>query len=341
MWDKGPLPHGVWCWASRGAANMSDGAGDSRLPTIGQFPLTSYHCNPLGGSRVSIAVHSQGAPVTRYSAIALVLLVACSADAAEKKFERTFAASPGGSLIVDADSASVHVAGGNSNQVTVRMSLRGSDEELASARLEAFQKGDVVTVTMRRKKSDWFSWGSWHGDGNIEVTVPGRYGIDVHTAGGRVELTDSIGSASLRTSGGEIVAKNVSGKVEAHTSGGGIFAETIQGDFYADTSGGDIRLLNVDGKITAQTSGGGVQCSLAGTNRGISVTTSGGGIQLTLPRATTANIQAISSGGEITSEVPIASTEWQDGHVKGTMNGGGQPIDVRTSGGGISIRAAN
>jgi hypothetical protein len=44
--------------------------------------------------------------MTRYSAIALILLAASSAHAAEKTLERTFTVSPGGALIVDADSAS-------------------------------------------------------------------------------------------------------------------------------------------------------------------------------------------------------------------------------------------
>ena len=280
--------------------------------------------------------------MTRYSAIALILLAASSAGAAEKTVERTFNVSPGGSLMVDADSASVQVSGGDTNRVTVRMSARGSDEDLASMKFEAFQKGDEVTVVMRRsEKNGWFNWGSWNGEGHIEVTVPPRYGIDIHTSGGDVELTGTTGSAKLRTSGGEIVAKNVNGNVEAKTSGGEIIADTIRGDIDANTSGGDIRLLHVDGKITGRTSGGSVQCSLVGINRGISATTSGGSIQLTLPRATTANIEAITSGGGITSDLPVASTQWQEGHVKGSINGGGQPIDVRTSGGSISLRAAN
>jgi DUF4097 and DUF4098 domain-containing protein YvlB len=284
----------------------------------------------------------QGAPMSRYSAIALVLLATSSADAAEKTVQRTFTVSPGGSLIVDADSASVHVSGGDTNQVAVRMSANGSEEDLATATLDAYQKGDAVTVVMRRRKSaGWFSWGSWNGGGYIDITVPPHYGINVHTAGGSIELTDSIGSAKLQTSGGDIVAKKVNGNVEAHTSGGGILADTIHGDVDADTSGGDIRLLNIDGKIRGETSGGNVNCSLVGANRGISATTSGGSIQLTLPRGTTANVEATTSGGDITSEIPVASKEWKDGQVKGSINGGGQPIYVHTSGGGISLRAAD
>ncbi len=280
--------------------------------------------------------------MTRYSAIALVLLAASPADAADKNVQRTFTVSPGGLLTVDADSASVRVSGGDTNQVTVRMSAQGTEEELAHMKLDAFQKGDGVTVTMRRPtKQGWFNWGSWNGEGLIEVTVPQRYEINIHTAGGDVELTGSTGSATLHTSGGDIVARNVNGKVEAHTSGGGILADTIHGEVDAGTSGGDVRLLRVDGKIRARTSGGDVQCGLLGINRGISASTSGGSIQLTLPRATTANFEATTSGGEFDSEIPVATRVRQNGHVKGSINGGGQPIDVSTSGGDISLRAAD
>jgi len=280
--------------------------------------------------------------MTRFSAIALVLFAATSADAAQKTIERTFTVSPGGALIVDADSASVRVSGADTDQVTVRMTARGSEDDLATTKLDAFQKGDEVNLVVRlRAKQGWFSWSSWDGDGHVEVTVPHRYRINVHTAGGSVELRDTIGAATLRTSGGDIVAKNVAGDVEAKTSGGGILANTIRGDVDADTSGGDVRLLHVDGKIRGQTSGGSVQCSLVGINRGILATTSGGSIELTLPGNTTAAIEATSSGGEFSSDIPVATTEFQEGHVKGSINGGGQSIDLRTSGGGISLRAAH
>jgi DUF4097 and DUF4098 domain-containing protein YvlB len=280
--------------------------------------------------------------MTRYTAVALVLLAASPANAAEKNFERTFSVSPGGSLVVDADSASVRVSGGNTSQVTVRISARGGEEDLASMKLDAVQNGDEVTVTMRRPgKQGWLNWKSWNGEGRIEVTVPQRYRINVHTGGGNVELTDTTGSAKLSTSGGDVVARNVIGNVELRTSGGGISADTIRGDVDANTSGGDVRLLQVDGKIKGQTSGGNVHCSLVGINRGISASTSGGNIQLTLPLATTASIEATTSGGDIKSDLPLATKELRDGHLKGSINGGGQPIVARTSGGRISLRAAN
>jgi len=278
--------------------------------------------------------------VTRHLAIVLVLLTASCAGAAEKKLDRTFTVAPNGSLVVEADGPSVKVSGNDTNQVVVHMTARGSDDDLANMTFDATQNGNDVNVVMKRQgHGSWFR--SWNGDGHIEVTVPKNYGINVRTGGGSVELTNTAGTASLHTSGGDVVAKSVTGNVEARTSGGGIKADTIRGDIDASTSGGDVRLMLVDGRIRARTSGGSVECSLVGTNRGISVSTSGGDIDLTLPQGTTADVDASTSGGNIKTELPVATTEIREGHLKGSMNGGGQPIEARTSGGSISLHAAH
>ena len=280
--------------------------------------------------------------MTRHLAIAVVLLAASSVHSAEKTLDRTFEVSPGGTLTVDADSASVRVSGTDSNQVKVRISTRDSEDNLANTKLEAVQGADGVTVTLRReRKFSWFNWGSWNGDQRIEVTVPRRYSVNVRTGGGGVDLRDTTGSAILRTSGGDVTAKNLTGNVELRTSGGTIFADSIRGDVDANTSGGDVRLLQIDGKIRGNTSGGSVRCSLVGANRGVLATTSGGDIELTLPRGVAGNLDASTSGGDITTDLPVTTTPLKDDHVRGSVNGGGQPIEARTSGGNIRLRVAD
>ena len=279
--------------------------------------------------------------MTRHFALAVVLLAAGSATAAERTLDRTFTVAPGGALVVDADGASVHVSGADANQVTVHMKFRGSDDDLAATKLDAVQNSDGVTVTMRhQEKRRWFNWGSWNSSGYIEVTVPRNYRVGVRTGGGDIQLADTTAPARLNTSGGDVTAKNVTANVELRTSGGGIHAENIKGDVDADTSGGDVRLLNVDGKIRGNTSGGSVRVSLVGANRGITATTSGGDIEVTLPRATTGNVEATTSGGDISSDLPLTTNSQKEGRLEGTMNGGGQPIDAHTSGGSIRLRAA-
>ena len=279
--------------------------------------------------------------MSRYLAIALVFVVAGSVQAAEKRLDRTFTVAPGGALNVDADGASVHVSGSDTDQVVVHVVARGSDDNLANTQMDAVQKGNGVAVTLKKLKRGWFWWGNWNSDEEIVVTVPRRYAIEVSTGGGSIELRDTAGTATLRTSGGDVSAKNVTGNVEARTSGGSIHAETIKGDVDANTSGGDVRLLQIDGAIRGKTSGGSVRCSLVGASRGIWVTTSGGDIELSLPKRTTGNVDASTSGGTIKSDLPVTSTQFEETRLVGSINGGGQPIYARTSGGGVSLRAEN
>lgn len=269
-------------------------------------------------------------------------LAANAAHAAEKKLDRAFTVSPGGTLTVDADSATVRVSGVDSSQVTVHMSARGPEKDLADMKFEAAQAGNGVNVTLRRhEKGGWFSWRSWSGEQRIEVTVPRQYSVNVRTGGGAIELQDTTGSAILKTSGGDIAAKGIHGNVELRTSGGGIVADAIRGDVEADTSGGDVRVLRVDGKIDADTSGGNVRVSLVGANRGIRATTSGGDIEVIVPRGTTGDVEATTSGGGISSSLPLTASTQKDGHLEGSLNGGGAPIYAHTSGGGISLRQEN
>jgi len=278
--------------------------------------------------------------MSRLSALALVLLVTGCAQAAEKKLDRTFTVSPGGTLTVDADGASIHVSGTDSNQVVVHMVAHASERDIADLKLDAVQNGDGVNVTMRKGKSSWFSWGGWSGEQDIQVTVPRNYMINARTGGGSVELKDTVGNATLKTSGGDLSARNVVGNLELRTSGGSIRADAIRGDVDADTSGGDVRLVRADGRIKANTSGGSVKCSLVGANREISATTSGGDIELALPRGTAGNVEASTSGGEIKSSLPVTASVIKEGRLEGSLNGGGALIRARTSGGNISLRQA-
>jgi hypothetical protein len=278
----------------------------------------------------------------RYLAFALVLLAAGPAHAADKTLDRTFTVSPGGTLTVDADGASIRVSGADTNRVTVHMIARGSEEELSALTLDATQKGNDVTATMRRSKSGkWFNWGSRNSESSIEVTVPRRYEISVTTGGGSIDLKDTVGSVKLKTSGGDVTARNLDGTIWLRTSGGQISADTVQGDVDANTSGGDVRLLNIDGNIKGHTSGGNVRVSLKGANRGITATTSGGNVELILPRGTSGTVSAATSGGHVTTDIPVTTKVVKEGRLEGTLNGGGQPIEARTSGGNIRLREAS
>jgi DUF4097 and DUF4098 domain-containing protein YvlB len=161
----------------------------------------------------------------------------------------------------------------------------------------------------------------------------------LNTSGGDIDVARVTGNLDAKTSGGYIHLNEISGKVLARTSSGNVIANGIRGDSDLKTSGGDIR-ATIDGRIAAHTSGGDVTAELVGANRGISVTSSGGDLTVRVPKDTAGSLNAATSGGSVRTELPVTTTELGEHKLTGTINGGGNEIYARTSGGSIKVLAA-
>jgi DUF4097 and DUF4098 domain-containing protein YvlB len=159
------------------------------------------------------------------------------------------------------------------------------------------------------------------------------------TSGGDIEIARLTGDLDAKTAGGYIHLDDVTGKVLARTSSGNVIASGVRGDSDLKTSGGDIR-ATIDGKIAAHTSGGNVTAELVGANRGIAVSSSGGDLTVRVPKNTTGQLNASTSGGSVKTELPVTTTEMGEHKLTGTLNGGGNEIYARTSGGSIKVVAS-
>ena len=209
----------------------------------------------------------------------------------------------------------------------------------------------------------------------FEITLPEDFNVDVQTAGGSIDVRGLLGEANLDTSGGSITAIDIGGPISLDTSGGSVTAENIggrallntsggsitardikgdvdcdtsggsitvdgaEGDVVAHTSGGSIRLDNIYGTVEAETSGGSITADLAMAPDGpMKLETSGGSISLYLADDTRADIDARASGGRVRSDLPVlVQGEISRSRLRGTLNGGGPLLTLRTHGGGIKI----
>jgi len=160
--------------------------------------------------------------------------------------------------------------------------------------------------------------------------------IDVQTSGGDITAANVEGDVAARTSGGNVEVDNVVGATRAQTSGGNVVARGARGDTRLQTSGGNIS-ADVTGKIDAKSSAGDIRVQLNGPNQGISATTSGGSIELQLPRDIKATVDASSNGGTVRSDLATAATQKSPQRLSGTINGGGEPVYARTSGGSVRL----
>ncbi|HPG38844.1 MAG TPA: DUF4097 family beta strand repeat-containing protein [bacterium] len=195
--------------------------------------------------------------------------------------------------------------------------------------------------------------------GDVEASnVEGS--LSIGTSGGDVVVSNCSGEqVALHTSGGEIEMINIKGRINANTSGGDIDGRTFYKPVEVKTSGGDIEILDVQSSLTAQTSGGDVVAEITlkdfSQPHSVELETSGGDIDLTLPANIPASINAeirLNRSGrdweryDIYSDFPLTKTkpgEFGDRTLQSTgdINGGGDPIILKTKNGNITIHKAN
>ncbi len=287
----------------------------------------------------------------------LVIVTGMLASAADRRFEKKFSVTPGGTLKLNTDVGSVSIVGGDTKEVSIVADLQGASRDIDEFKIDAWQTDSDVEVKGQSSRSFWLFKFT-----DIEVrytiTVPHEYSTEVHTSGGNVTLATMKGRFRGETSGGDIMLKSIEGSVTMETSGGNIGAEGVTGDLAMETSGGDIMISdtrgavrvgtsggnitvsNVDGKVHAETSGGNIIVRLPGGNRGVFAETSGGDIDILVPKGIAATIDASTSGGDVVCDLPIMlQGRIDESRVRGNVNGGGETIRAHTSGGDVSIKS--
>ena len=166
---------------------------------------------------------------------------------------------------------------------------------------------------------------------------------DLHadTSGGNITAKDCDGATDLDTSGGRIEVTGGKGRLNADTSGGNVTVLNRVGDTKVESSGGKLRLGNISGRVNAETSGGSVSAILSTPVVGdVSLETSGGSITVVAPPKAALTVDAETSAGRVSSDLPISRLSADEDTLKGTINGGGTKLKLRSSAGSIEIVSA-
>ncbi|HET6278892.1 MAG TPA: DUF4097 family beta strand repeat-containing protein, partial [Candidatus Polarisedimenticolia bacterium] len=182
--------------------------------------------------------------------------------------------------------------------------ITARDEEALDRYKLSFEESAEELRVVARKKEGFSSWFGWSDGGlEIEVEVPSETAIDLDT------------------------------------SGGGIRVDDVRGDVRAETSGGGVRIGNVTGSIDASSSGGPVEASFApGSQASGRLSTSGGGVRVWLDRDANVEIDASTSGGTVSCDLPITARGGMSrSSLRGTIGSGGPRLTLRSSGGSILI----
>jgi putative adhesin len=168
-------------------------------------------------------------------------------------------------------------------------------------------------------------------------------GIRVQPSGDRLE---AVGPDNLGRREGWSVSYELAVPAQMalnlKTVNGGVSIKEVEGQIEFTTTNGGVKLTNIGGDVRGRTTNGGVTVDLDGVSwrgEGLDVQTSNGGVNLMLPEGYSARLEASTVNGGLNSDFPLSVTgRISKRQVEATIGGGGAPIKVRTSNGGVNIR---
>jgi len=122
---------------------------------------------------------------------------------------------------------------------------------------------------------------------------------------------------------GLVTVTDFSGKVRAHTTNGGVTGKGLSGGVDAAATNGRVN----------------IELASVGSDR-IALRTTNGGVSLTVPESAKADITAsCTNGGISVTGVKLEISEQSRRRLEGKLNGGGTPIELHTTNGGVRLRS--
>lgn len=224
-------------------------------------------------------------------------------------------------LVVDADDGNVRVNGQSGNAVNIAVHTEGWRIAPDEIEVNARQDGNRITVTLRKHKNG-ISF-RLHTSLEIRVTVPADSDLDVKTRDGNLEVMRVNGTQKLHTGDGNAYLRDANGSIDVDSGDGNL---DIEGRFDA------LSLRTGDGNIVATVREGSMM------KTGWSVRTGDGNVSLRLPDKLAADLDAHTGDGHVRSDLPVTATSQSENDLRGKLNGGGQPLSIRSGDGTIEIR---
>jgi hypothetical protein len=228
---------------------------------------------------------------------------------ATDEWTRTYPLSPGGEVRIVNTNGKIEVEGVDGSTVEVRA------ERIARGATDASARELLPRIVIKEDSTpDRVSLETERMSG---IMIGAAFEVRYHVRAPKSAVV------SVTNTNGQVSLTSLSGKVNAHTTNGGVNGK------------------NLTGGVDARSTNGGVTIDLAsvGTER-ISLRTTNGGVTLIVPEKAKANLSASWTNGgiNVSSLENLDISEKSRRRFEGTLNGGGTPIELQTTNGGIRIR---
>lgn len=200
----------------------------------------------------------------------------------------------------------VETAEGEESLVTVE-----GDEHLLEE-VEIRQDGNRVVVAYRGKGKLGFSLAPFalvFGDNDLQVraTIPHGAEVKIKTASADTRLDGRFGALRVNSVSGDVRMRGaVAGAANIKTVSGDAQLEDVGGDMTAQTVSGDLRIGPIAGSAEAKTVSGDIRFD-ALTSGDVRFTSVSGDIEIGIAQGSALDVDAGSTSGDLSSEVPLGS----------------------------------
>lgn len=208
-------------------------------------------------------------------------------------------------VLIPAGDIEVETVDGDETHLTV-----DGDEHLLDD-VEIRQEGSRVVVTMRSKNKVGFAFniGSlvWGNSGlRVQATVPHGADLKVKTASGDTAIQGHAGRVDVNSASGDVRVRGLADDVTVKTVSGDVDVERVGGNLSVQSVSGDVRSGAVTGSVDTKSVSGDI--SLEGVSAGdVRFTSVSGDIQIGVAAGSRLDVDAGSTSGDLSSEVPLAS----------------------------------
>lgn len=144
-------------------------------------------------------------------------------------------------------------------------------------------------------------------------------------------------SCTVTSRGGGVKVLGVTGAHELTSSVGSVHLFDIHGDVDAESHGGGVRIEGEAGRVKAKSSGGSVHVDIDGLDQEMYLKSGGGGVKAVIQNGEKLGLDLDLKSTKVNIELENFSGQVEKNLVKGSMNDGGIPVYMRTSGGNISV----
>ena len=190
---------------------------------------------------------------------------------------------------------------------------------------------------------------AWLETAGGEISVGSASGpLEASAFGGNISVDRAEAGVTARTTGGLITVNQSAGDVQAETASGGIRIANARGVHCVSTAG-SVHLRQVTGPLNVVTNAGAVAAELAPSAAfaASSLTAGSGDITVWIPASLGLNVKALAAGpgatARVVSEFPEVTPASARGPATqpiavGSLNGGGQVLQLATARGVIYLR---